>query len=99
MIDYTVRFSRGNRGWTCSVFPLGADGRIAGGSVTEGTGHTKDDAKAAALGLTNDATIRAVLAGSDSRTPYWVQGRLGEEQERLRHAAPRETTTRRRTRS
>ncbi len=87
MTDYTVRFNRGNRAWTCSVFRLGADGTAAGPSVADGSGHTKDEARDVALALAEDPLIRAALANSDNTRPYWVQGAFGEQQEAQRKAA------------
>ena len=95
-MSYTVRFDRGNRGWTCSVFQLGADGLVAGAAVATGAGPTKDAARDAAIALTEDAAIRAALTGSDNTRPYWVQGPVGEQQEAHRKAAATEATARKR---
>ena len=96
MMDYTVRFNRGNRGWTCSVFRLGTDGTAVGSAVATGAGQTKDDARDMALSLASDPGIRAALASSDHTRPYWVQGALGEKLEAQRKAASGQTTARRR---
>jgi hypothetical protein len=96
-MSYTVRFDRGNRWWTCSVFQLGADGVISGSAVATGTGHTKDEARDAAMASTADAAIRAALASSDNTRPYWVQGALGEGKEAQRKAAADEATARKRS--
>ena len=95
--NYTVRFNRGNRGWTCDVFPLGTDGMAAGPSVATGTGTTKDNAKEMALALASDPAIRAALANSDHTRPYWVQGPLGERLEAQRKAAVDHSPARKRS--
>jgi len=87
MTNYTVRFERGHRGWTCAVFSLGSDGRAAGSAVGSGTGATQDAAREAALALAVDPAIRAALATADHRRPYWIQGALGEKLESQRKAA------------
>jgi hypothetical protein len=75
-MSYTVRFDRGNRGWTCSVFQLDGNGLKAGGTVASGTGQTRDAAKEAALIGTSDEAVRAALADADPRRPHWAQGPL-----------------------
>ena len=89
-MSYTVKFNRGNRGWACSVFRLGADGLVASPSVATGTGQTKDEARDGALTQTEDTAIRAALTSSDSTRAYWVQGALGAQQEAQRTAAANE---------
>ena len=86
-MSYTVRFERGNRGWTCSVFQLGADGTTSGPSVASGTGTTRDNAQDSALAQAGDPDIRAALASSDSTRPHWVQGAAGEQHEAQRRTA------------
>ena len=87
VMSYTVRFDRGNRGWTCSVFSLDGNGLKHGPTVATGTGTTQDAAKEAALMATSDAGIRAALSGADPSRPHWVQGAVGEKQEEARKAA------------
>lgn len=77
-MDYTVRFDRGNRGWTCSVFPLDANGLKAGDTVVTGAGQTQDAAKAAALTAATDDAVRAALTRADHTRPHWVQGAPGK---------------------
>src|SRR6186997_432552 len=77
-MSYTVRFDRGNRGWTCSVFSLDGNGLKHGPTVATGTGNTQDAAREAALMATSDAGIRAALSGADPSRPHWVQGAIGE---------------------
>jgi hypothetical protein len=96
-MSYTVRFDRGNRGWTCSVFRLEADGVIAGPSVASGTGLTKDAARDATLAVTEDAGIRVALTSLDIARPYWVQGALGEQREAQRLAEINEAPGRKRS--
>ena len=96
MTDYTVRFDRGNRAWTCSVFQLGTGGLAVGPSVATGTGPTRDAARDDALALSSDPVIRAALAGSDNTRPYWMQGALGEKQEAERKAASTPSPARKR---
>ena len=95
-MSYTVRFDRGNRWWTCSVFRLGANGLVTGAAVASGNGPTRDEARAAALAASDDAAIRAALTSSDSTRPYWVQGAVGEQLEAQRKAAASEPTARKR---
>ncbi len=87
MTDYSVRFERGNRAWTCSVFQLGADEKSVGAAVATGTGQSRNEARDAALALATDPEIRAALAGSDQSRPYWTQGALGEKREAERKSA------------
>jgi hypothetical protein len=91
-----VRFNRGNRGWSCDVYALATDGTAAGPSVATGTGSTRDAAKEMALALADDPAIRAALASSDHRRPYWVQGALGEQLEAQRKTAASQATARKR---
>jgi hypothetical protein len=72
-MNYTIRFDRGNRAWTCSVFQLGLNGQTSGPALVSGSGPTRDDAKNAAVALASDPAIRAALEGSDNRRPYWLQ--------------------------
>jgi hypothetical protein len=90
MTNYTVRFDRGNRGWTCSVFALDASGVKAGRTLASGTGHTQQAAKEDALATASAPEIRAALTGADHRRPHWVQGAAGERQEAERKAAASE---------
>ncbi len=87
MTDYTVRFERGNRGWTCSVFSVGPNGMATGSALASGTGTTKDTARDMALSLASDPAVRIALANADHRRPYWIQGAIGEKQEAQRKAA------------
>ena len=86
MTNYSVRFDRGNRGWTCSVFAVDATGMKAGGSLVSGSGITQQAAKDDALSLASDAGIRAALASADPGRPHWVQGTAGEKREAERKA-------------
>ncbi|MEO8070032.1 MAG: hypothetical protein ABI652_01410 [Acidobacteriota bacterium] len=96
-MSYTVRFNRGNSGWTCAVFRMGATGLAEGASLASGTGRTKDDAKDAALAGTDIVEVRAALASADHSRPYWTQGTMGAEQEARRvEAAANDTTPRKR---
>jgi hypothetical protein len=97
MTNYSVRFDRGNRGWTCSVFAVDAAGMKVGRSLADGTGTTQQAAKDAALSLASDAGIRAALASADPTRPHWVQGAEGERREAERKAAA--DRSERRTRS
>lgn len=97
MTDYSVRFERGNRAWTCSVFQLGADQKSIGPSVASGTGQTRDDARDSALAAAADPAIRAALASSDQTRPYWTQGALGETCEAERKAAAVQGTGKKRS--
>ena len=72
-MSYTVRFDRGNRGWTCSVFALDGNGKKAGETVASGTGTTQDAAKEAALNTTSHDAIRAALTAADPTRPHWLQ--------------------------
>ena len=94
MLTYTVRFDRGNRGWTCSVFALDASGVKAGATVASGSGNTQQAARADALALASDPGIRAALASADPSRPHWVQGVAGEKQEAERKAAATQTVRR-----
>jgi hypothetical protein len=96
MTTYTVRFERGNRDWTCSVFEASADGRTVGAALVSGSGTTKDRAKDQALTLTHDPALRAALASADHSRPYWVQGALGQQQEAQRKAAAHQAAATRR---
>ena len=89
MNHYSVRFDRGNRGWTCSVFAVDAAGTRAERSVASGTGTTQQAAKDDALAQTRDEEIRSALASADPTRPYWVQGFVGEMREAERKAAAR----------
>lgn len=71
-MSYTVKFNGGNRGWTCSVFRLGADGLVASPSVATGTGQTKDEARDGALTQTEDTAIRAALTSNIEGDPFAV---------------------------
>ena len=95
MSDYTVRYHRGNRDWTCSVFLQDKLGTAVGTSVASGTGRTQADAKDMALTLTSDPAIRAALLSSDHRRPYWLQGTLGEAHDARRNAARPEVVKKR----
>ena len=97
MTDYSVRFDRGNRAWTCSVFQLGADEKAVGAAVATGTGSSRDEARDSALALATDPAIRAALAGSDQSRPYWTQGAIGEKREAERKSAVAPTAGRKRT--
>jgi hypothetical protein len=90
MTNYTVRFDRGNRGWTCSVFAVDAAGTKAGRSVASGTGDTQQSARANALLSVSDENIRAALTSADPGRPHWVQGAVGEKREADRQAAAAE---------
>jgi hypothetical protein len=79
MMNYTVRFDRGNRGWTCSVYTLDANGVKAGAAVATGSGNTQDAAKGEALSLAVDVGIRIALKNADPRRPHWMQGGKGEQ--------------------
>jgi hypothetical protein len=72
-MSYTVRFDRGNRGWTCSVFALDGNGMKSGETVASGTGTTQDAAKEAALNATSHDAIRAALTAADPGRPHWLQ--------------------------
>ena len=87
MANYSVRFDRGNRGWTCSVFAVDDTGMKAERSLVSGTGNTQQAAKDDALSLASDPGIRAALTSADPRRPYWVQGAAGEKREAERKAA------------
>jgi hypothetical protein len=97
MPTYSVRFERGNRGWTCSVFAVDDTGTRAERSVASGTGNTQQAAKDDALSLAFDAGIRAALTSADPRRPYWVQGAAGERREAERKAAAGSSERRPRT--
>jgi hypothetical protein len=97
MTNYSVRFDRGNRGWTCSVFAVDATGMKAGPSLASGVGNTQQAAKDDALSLATDAGIRAALTSADPRRPHWVQGAAGEQREAERKAAAGSTQRRVRT--
>jgi hypothetical protein len=71
--NYSVRFDRGNRGWTCSVFVVDAAGVKAERSVASGAGNTQQAAKDDALSSTTDEAIRAALTSADPRRPHWAQ--------------------------
>jgi hypothetical protein len=87
MTNYSVRFDRGNRVWTCCVFVVDAAGMKTGRSVASGIGHTQQSAKADALLSTSDEGIRAALTSADPGRPHWVQGAEGERREAERKAA------------
>src|SRR5262245_33962690 len=97
MTDYSVRFERGNRGWTCSVFAVDATGTKTGRSLATGTGSTQQAAKDDALLSANDAGIRAALTSADPSRPHWVQGVAGEKREAERKAAADSSERRTRT--
>lgn len=85
-MNYTVRFDRGNRGWTCSVYPMDGSGFKAGTAVAAGSGTTQQAAKEDALSLSVDLEIRAALKNADPTRPHWVQGAAGEKREAERRA-------------
>jgi hypothetical protein len=98
MTNYSVRFDRGNRGWTCSVFAIDATtGMKAGASLATGTGATQQAAKEDALSSVSDAGIRAALTSADPSRPHWVQGAAGEQREAERKAAAGSSGRRTRT--